>query len=516
VRELPKLLPWLFMTAAAAVHAGDLTFDSLQRLMQSRGIHSVDELIPALPEELRRHYTLVFASRSLQGASFSNPRVILFGSDALLVVTYNGDPHERGYDVVETMEFDPGTAAFAFREIRFANGPDAGPPIVSAANPSRCAACHGAPARPIWDTPPTWPGVYGERYKAGLSAAETKGIAAFLALQPQHPRYRPLLGAQALADRDTYVPNSRAVYDNAGMEPPNAQLSALLTTLNVRSILSEMAARPAFEPHRYALLAAAHGGCGPITDFYPEPVRAALTAERKEFDQAGAAADAAQAAAKTLRRTGKTAAYRGGAAVNDWNDLRFLAERSIGVRTQHWTLAFERGTYDLSAPDGTLTLEQALFEWVVQQDPPLRDLASYRSFDGRDRYCEHLRDASRRTLDIWYSSPSRTAAAAHDPSTDRGPRPGAAGDAPPLLDRCAACHTGEVGPQIPFADRDALAQRLIAGIYPHGRLLDEILYRLDPVAGSAGMPLGISISADERRGLEQYFLNAASRAAHAE
>jgi hypothetical protein len=30
------------------------------------------------------------------------------------------------------------------------------------------------------------------------------------------------------------------------------------------------------------------------------------------------------------------------------------------------------------------------------------------------------------------------------------------------------------------------------------------------------MPLGISISADERRGLEQYFLSAASRAAHAE
>ena len=515
MRELPKLLPWLFMTAAAAVRAGDLTFDSLQRLMQSRAVHSVDGLIAALPEDLRSHYTLVFASRSLQGASYATPRVILFGSDALLVVTYNGDPHERGYDAVETMEFDPHTAAFSFREIRFANGSAAGPPIVSAANPSRCAACHGTPARPIWDTPPTWPGVYGERYKAGLSAAETKGIAAFLTLQQRHPRYRPLLGAQALADRDTYVPNSRAVYDNAGVEPPNARLSALLTALNIRSILSEMAARPAFEPHRYALLAAAHGGCGPITDFYPEPVRAALAAARKEFDQAGAAADAAQAAAKTLRRTGKAAAYRGGAAVNEWNDLRFLAERSIGVRTQHWTLAFERGTYDLSAPDGTLTLEQALFEWVVQQDPPLRDLASYRSFDGRDRYCEHLREASRRSLDVWYSAQTRTAAS-RDPSTDREQRPETAADAPLLLDRCAACHTGEVGPQIPFADRDALAQRLVGGIYPRGRLLDEILYRLDPVAGSAGMPLGISISADERRALEQYFLNAASLAAHTE
>src|SRR5260221_2976765 len=299
VRELPKLLPWLFMMAAAAVQARDLTFDSLQQLIELHAIHSVDELIAALPEDLRNHYALVFASRSLQGASYSNPRAILFGSDAQLVVTYNGDPHERGYDAVETMEFDPGTAAFLFREIRFGSGSDAGRPIVSAANPARCAACHGAPARPIWDTPPSWPGVYGERYKAGLSAPEAKGIAAFLAPQQQHPRYRPLLGAQAMADRDTYVPNSRAVYDNAGAEPPNALLSMLLTTLNIRSILSEMTARPAFEPHRYALLAAANGGCGPLTGFYPGRAPAALAPRRKEVGPAGPAPSATPAPPQT-------------------------------------------------------------------------------------------------------------------------------------------------------------------------------------------------------------------------
>src|SRR5258706_6999780 len=204
------------------------------------------------------------------------------------------------------MEFDPVRAAFSFREIRFGSGSDAGRPIVSAANPSRCAACHGTPARPIWDTPPTWPGVYGERYEAGLSPAETKGIAAFLTLQPRHPRYRPLLGAQAMADRDTYVPNSRAVYDNAGAEPPNALLSMLLTTLNIRSILSEMTARPAFEPHRYALLAAANGGFGPSTELYPERARAALTAARKEFDHAGGAAEAPPGPPHTPRPPAKT------------------------------------------------------------------------------------------------------------------------------------------------------------------------------------------------------------------
>jgi hypothetical protein len=56
-----------------------------------------------------------------------------------------------------------------------------------------------------------------------------------------------------------------------------------------------------------------------------------------------------------------------------------------------------------------------------------------------------------------------------------------------------------------------LARALIRLDYPHGRLLDEILYRLTPEAGAQGMPLGLSISDDERRGLEEYFLLLATR-----
>ena len=341
-------------------------------------------------------------------------------------------------------------------------------------------------------------------------------MAAFLALQGSHPRYRPLLDAKSMAERDTYVPSSRALYHGAALEPPNARLSVLLTTLNVRSILSELAAKPAFQPHRFALLAAAGGNCGPITDFYPQPERAALIDARKDFDQSSAAAESQQTLNKALRRTSGPVAYRAGAAVNESNDLRFLVESSLGVPTQHWTLAFERGSYDLSAPDGALTLEEALFEWVAQSDPPLRDDLAFRSSDGRDHYCEHLRRASLRSLEDWYSTHQLTLnTAAGSGGTASGaagaPRADALPPPPPLIDRCAACHTGEVGPQIPFTDGDRLARQLLSGDYRRGRLLDEILYRLDPLSGSDAMPLGDSIGANERRGLEQYFLSLASR-----
>src|SRR5256885_17060270 len=39
----------------------------------------------------------VFESRSLQGASPENPRVILFGPDARFIVTFNGSPAQRGF-----------------------------------------------------------------------------------------------------------------------------------------------------------------------------------------------------------------------------------------------------------------------------------------------------------------------------------------------------------------------------------------------------------------------------------
>src|SRR4029077_9806278 len=91
--------------AAAPAQAAGFNFASLQSLLSHQNIGSVEELLAALPAAQRNRYALVFESRSLQGASPENPRVILFGPDARFIVTFNGNAAQRGFRVVETMEF---------------------------------------------------------------------------------------------------------------------------------------------------------------------------------------------------------------------------------------------------------------------------------------------------------------------------------------------------------------------------------------------------------------------------
>jgi hypothetical protein len=461
-----------------------------------------------LPQDLRTHYSLVFSSRSLQDASYEHPRAVLFGSKAQLILTFNGDPSQHGFAAVETMEFDASTNRFIFREITFPLGETQPAARISDPNPARCVACHDHPARPIWDVPPAWPGVHGERYGAGLSTAELQGLRRFLAIQSTHPRYRYLLGAAALADRDTYVTSSRAAYDGISVEPPNSRLSAQLATFNVRSILSELASQPGFDSHLNVLLASAGSSCGAVADFYPPSLQSTIAADYKRYSEATAAADRSQSSAKTLRLGGRHNSYSGLASPPEFTRLRYVAERALNVPTRHWTLAFERGSYDMSAPVGTLTLEQALFAWLARTDPELRTVAAYRTYNADDGYCRHLKQASQLSIAAWLETHAALDLAPDAPSNAVPGHP-APGSAPALVQQCVACHRGDIAPALPFGDPPALATRLLGGNYPHGRLLDEILFRLTPEAGAGRMPRGVVIDAAEQRGLEEYFVNLA-------
>ena len=498
----------LALGIAMAADAGTPRFDALQERLRTERIGSVEALVAALPAELRTYYTLAFSSRSLQSATFANPRAILYGSDANFVVTFNGDSSGRGYAAVETMEFDATENRFVFREISFAPDGDPAARTVSAPNPARCVACHGAPARPIWDVPPAWPGIYGERYGAGLSPAEANGIRAFLALQPAHPRYRHLLAAARFAERETYVPSAHAIYNGATVESPNERLSVLLATLNVRSILAELVSQPGFAAHRYVMLATAGTNCGAPASFYPEHEQAAIQRDYEAFRQLTLTAAERQAEIKTLRRANRGHAVRRSGDPTELQSLRFVTERSLGLSTANWTLALERGTYDLSAPEGALTLGEALFGIVAAQDHGLRDLAAYRDFSADDAYCEHLRRESRRAIAAWYAL--HPLAATGRLASPEASSTGSAAAHPAPLESCVSCHSSDVAPLLPFADPTALAARLGEGHYPRGRLLDEILYRLAPEAGADRMPRGTNLGPDEQRELEAYFLSLAA------
>ena len=496
--------------SALSAFGGTPHFDALRERLEAGHAGTVEALLAALPEDLRRAYTLAFASRSLQGASFASPRAILYGTDATFIVTFNGEAPARGHATVETMEFDASANRFVLREIGFAADGDAAGRSISEPNPTRCLACHGAPARPIWDLPPAWPGIYGERYGAGLSGAEKAGIAAFLARQPTHPRYRYLADAKRFAARSTYVPEAKALYNGAAPEAPNARLSTLLASLNARSILSELIAQPGFGAHRYALLAETSAGCGPPELYYPEARRGDIRRDFGAFIARTRAADAREAGAKAQRRAGSASARGSAGATTGLDALRFVTEEGLQLSTAHWSLALEHSAAAPSASAGASTLERGLFEAVAAEDPGLRELVAYRLYTATDGYCDYLQRASRRSLSAWYDHHPPLAAVTVAPPTD-GAAP--SGEAPAVLASCAACHTGEVAPSIPFAAPEALAGRLLEGDYPHGRLLDEILYRLGPEAGAGRMPRGTTLTAAEQRELEDYFLSLPPRLA---
>jgi mono/diheme cytochrome c family protein len=500
---LQKLYLCLALLAGADACAADFNVDVLTGLIRNRNARTVEEVLALLPSELRENYALAFASRSLQDATPSAPRAILYGGDARLIITFNGDAGKRGYDALETMQFDERSNSFHFRELSFPSGEGV---KISEDNPARCAACHGRPARPIWDSPPSWPGIYGERYRAGLSKAEAVGMTAFLARQPSDPRYRQLIGAQRFGERATYVASAHALYNGESSDPPNARLSKLLASMNVRSLVSELSSAPAFSAHRYVLLAAAGGNCGSVTSFFPGSLQSALKEAMAVYEQSSAAAASVQEAAKRRRRASSSAGYRAGVAGSDPIALRFVAEELLGFPRQRWSLALEANAFDLASPDGALSLEELFFEKLAASEPELRDLRSFRSFTTSDAYCGELRLRSERELGTFY-------AAAGIERLRAAGRPGAAGDTerPALLDHCIACHNGNVGPALPFGEPAALGPRLRAGGYPRGRLLDEILYRLASPAGPGRMPRDINPTQAEQHDLENYFLHLAAQ-----
>jgi mono/diheme cytochrome c family protein len=491
--------------------AAALEFASLQRLIEQRDVRSVEALMPVLPAGLRSRYALMFRSRSLHGASFDNPRVILYGDDARLVLTFNGDPRLPGFDVVETMEFDPESKAFTFREIEFAAAAGApGRPRISEPNPQPCRKCHGDPPRPVWDTHPLWPGAYGERYRAPLAPMEAAGLKRFLQAQPTHPRYRYLADVARLADPETFRPGARARYEGSEREPPNAQLAVLLGRLNFENIVHELESRPQFEAYRVPLLAALRHECGSVDTYLPPSIGRGASVDYSGFVRDSEAATQRQQELKRMRALGAgsrdTLLYGGSAGIESLEAFRFIVEQRFGITTEDWTLALEKSTYDFTMPESSSSwFAQYFLRTAPRGDLGLTDVSALQGVDARGGICDYL--ARQRRAAVAPAPGIAATAAAPDaqsiPAFSRAP--------PPLLQRCIGCHTQGVGPELPFDRPAVLAGLLQSRPAAHGTLIDEIVFRLSPQAGAGRMPLGFNPSDDERSALSAYFENLARR-----
>lgn len=135
---------------------------------------------------LFENYVLLHGTGSLQHATPSKPRVILFGDG--LLIAFAEDPATTSRKV-EVIAFDPTSAAFSFHEARFANANTAGQ-VDNA--PRSCATCHGSPGRPLWDPYDFWPTAYGSAISRFRSSEERAAYKAIFTLQAQTGIYRYL------------------------------------------------------------------------------------------------------------------------------------------------------------------------------------------------------------------------------------------------------------------------------------------------------------------------------------
>jgi hypothetical protein len=155
-----------------------LDFDKFQSLVTSGGFRSIEDVLPVLsrnyPQYLKFN-TLMYASLSIQKSSFTEPRVLVFGSDAKFILTFNGNESQPGGSAFETVQYSESSHSFEYREIAFKTKSfsredlnlnddeiafENSNLIISKANPGKCVACH-LNSSPIWPTYFIWPGAYG-------------------------------------------------------------------------------------------------------------------------------------------------------------------------------------------------------------------------------------------------------------------------------------------------------------------------------------------------------------------
>ena len=124
-------------------------------LEQHPEIRKIQEILPKLDPNMFKGAEALYVSKSLQGASLDNPRIIASRQDNLFTVTFNGDPSQEGYDTLELMEWLPSPdSRFILHSHRFAGDTEdmkrVQGPHYRQPEKTNCLSCHRADPRPNW------------------------------------------------------------------------------------------------------------------------------------------------------------------------------------------------------------------------------------------------------------------------------------------------------------------------------------------------------------------------------
>lgn len=162
----------------------NIQFSDIEKWINEGKIKSVEDLLDKLPYEMRDQMILVHDTRSsFQHASREIPRMILSTRDSKLILAFAGSAGVKGGSLVEVIEFNEKDEDFKFKSIDFSKT------IPITHNPTSCVSCHIS-NRPIWDTYPHWPGVYGGLHSYNEDAEDSVRKLMIKIHNDQNLRYR--------------------------------------------------------------------------------------------------------------------------------------------------------------------------------------------------------------------------------------------------------------------------------------------------------------------------------------
>ncbi|QTN25703.1 hypothetical protein HZ992_12430 [Rhizobacter sp. AJA081-3] len=203
----------------------DLSIAGIQRFLAQNNVRDVKTLMEALPPFMRASYTLVEKSRSLQTASVTNPRIILFGGGSRLLMGIATDPDSPTREHIEVGEL-LADGTWNFKAINV---------TTNQADGSACAACHGAQPRPIWKEYNQWPGMFGNDGD-GMTLTQLQSMRRIHATQATSDRFRVLPMYAYAGDKDSfYLPFRDYGYTNFNITLELSQAVATGVYRRIRS-----------------------------------------------------------------------------------------------------------------------------------------------------------------------------------------------------------------------------------------------------------------------------------------
>ena len=233
------------------------------KILLDRKTNSIAKTLHMLPLSYRSNYTLMHTSGSIQPGTYLNPRALLFGETASLIISFNGDKSQEGYNALEIANYDDTKRRIFYRKVIFRE--DSGPNfewtkeaiiknerldeniedaveyfderiLISKPNQMICMGCHSAKTfsydeirskrpedrfvRYNWAAYDTWNGAYG---KTEDILSDDQEFQKFLINRKTNLRYQALFRPQS----DNSFPYSDTDEVNFN-RAPNSRLTMLL------------------------------------------------------------------------------------------------------------------------------------------------------------------------------------------------------------------------------------------------------------------------------------------------